>query len=191
MRRGDGLNAGSCNDVVADYLAKYTTNAEAEMRWFHQPVSIAEAIERACESRLPNGRGRLVRHGHQCRIPARALREAAMRLNERNATITATPDFRSLHDLVEATIGPIAGIGELTIYDIAHRVGAHTGAAPSEVYVHRGTRKGARALAFHGRKTIAIRKLPAAFQRLTAAQAEDALCIYHKELADLRRQGKC
>jgi hypothetical protein len=161
------------------------------MRWFHEPKSIAEAINRACESRIPNARGRLVRHGHQYRIPASALRAAAARLSERKAAIAAAPDFRSLHDLVERTIRPITGIGELTVYDVAHRIGAHKGLSPAEVYVHRGTRKGAQAFGFHKQKTIAMHELPAALQRLTAAQAEDVACIYHRFLERLRRQGRC
>jgi len=177
--------------VVADYSARYAANAKDEMHWFRQPKSITEAIDRACESRLPNGRGRLVKHGHQSRIPASALREAAAHLRAQGVAVSAAPDFRRLHDVVEATIGSIAGIGELAIYDIAHRIGAHRGLAPAEVYIHRGTRKGAIALRFSGRKTIAMRELPVALQQLTAAQAEDVLCIYHGDLARLRREGEC
>jgi len=180
----------SCKDVVAQYLANYAANAKDEMRWFREPESIVRAIERACEGRIERN-GRLVRHNHQCRISASVLDEAAARLTAQRSAVAAAPDFRGLHDLVETTIGPIAGIGELAIYDIAHRIGAHRGLAPDEVYVHRGTRKGAIALGFRGRKTIAMRELPAAFQRLTAAQAEDVLCIYHRDLARLRRLGKC
>jgi hypothetical protein len=184
----DDRQLGSYDEVVADYLARYAANAKYEMHWFGERQPLADAIIHACESRIESGRdGRLIRHPHQCFIPASALLEAAVRLSERKGEIAAIRDFRRLHDLVEVTIGPIAGIGELTIYDVAHRIGAHTGAALTEVYVHRGARKGARALGFHGRKTIAMYELPGALQRLTAAQAEDALCIYHNDLARLRR----
>jgi hypothetical protein len=82
---------------------------------------------------------------------------------------------------------PIAGLGELTIYDISHRIGAYLGSMPTEIYLHAGTRKGAKALGLDtNRKSIPMTELPAPLQRLTAAQAEDVLCIYHKVLARLR-----
>lgn len=80
-------------------------------------------------------------------------------------------------------IRPIPKIGELTVYDTALRVGARFGLEPSRVYVHAGTRDGARALGFDGhRQYIEMDELPASSRRLRAREAEDMLCIYKKRL---------
>jgi hypothetical protein len=147
----DDRKLRSCQDVVARYLAMHAANASEEMHWFGQPKSIAEAIERACASLIKRN-GRRVRHDHQCLIPAEALAAAAARLRAQRDVLADAADFRRLHDLVEDAILPIPGIGELTVYDVAHRIGTRQGVAPAEVYVHRGVRKGARALGFRGRK---------------------------------------
>jgi hypothetical protein len=81
-------------------------------------------------------------------------------------------------------------VADLTIYDITHRIGAHLGLAPERVYLHRGTRVGARALGLgRGRATLELRELPPEFHRLTAAEAEDCLCIYKDRLGAMRRQS--
>jgi hypothetical protein len=78
---------------------------------------------------------------------------------------------------------PIPGIGELTVYDTALRIGAHFGLEPERVYVHAGTREGARALGFENRRTtIDMNELPEPLQRLSAREAEDMLCIYKHSL---------
>ena len=84
-----------------------------------------------------------------------------------------------IHDLTE----PIPGIGELAVYDTALRIGARFGLEPTRVYVHAGTRDGARALGFDGRRTtIEMDELPEPLRGLSAREAEDLLCIYKHSL---------
>ena len=127
--------------------------------------------------RLPNGK----RHSHQRRIPSALLREIDRRLQTVASDLAGTQDFSALLGIVEREIGQIHGVGELTVYDVAHRVGAFLGKAPALVYLHRGTREGARHLGFMG-KAIDPRMLPPAFNKLTPAEVEDCLCIYKAEL---------
>jgi hypothetical protein len=47
--------------------------------------------------------------------------------------------FAELHHIVAKEIGPIRGIGDLAVYDIAHRIGAYLGREPEAVYLHAGT----------------------------------------------------
>ncbi len=83
--------------------------------------------------------------------------------------------------MVSDIIGPIDGIAELTVYDIAHRIGAFLKLELRLVYLHRGTAKGARELGFRGR-TVEVSRLPKAFHRLSAAELEDCLCIYKDDI---------
>jgi hypothetical protein len=86
-----------------------------------------------------------------------------------------------LHLLIERQIGPIRGIGDLTVYDITHRIGAYIRRQPDVVYLHASTRKGARALHLSG-KAIELSEFPTEFRRLSAAEIEDCLCIYKDAL---------
>ena len=97
---------------------------------------------------------------------------------------------------MEGEIGSIKGIGALTAYDIAHRIGAHFGKAPRLVYLHAGTRTGARVFNISG-DSFDPRILPKAFSRLAPSEIEDCLCIYKDELHDgtrlrtARRKSGC
>jgi hypothetical protein len=84
---------------------------------------------------------------------------------------------------VEGEIGSIKGIGALTVYDIALRIGAHFGQAPMHVYVHAGTRTGARAFNITG-DLFDPKILPKSFSRLAPSEIEDCLCIHKDELPD-------
>lgn len=74
-------------------------------------------------------------------------------------------------------------IGALTVYDIAHRIGAHFRKAPRLVYLHAGTRTGARVFHISG-DSFDPKILPKAFSRLAPSEIEDCLCIYKDELHD-------
>lgn len=94
--------------------------------------------------------------------------------------------------LVEGEIGSIHGIGALT--RVRHRasgVGAHFGKAPQMVYLHAGTRVGARVFNIGG-DSFDPGILPNAFSRLAPSEIEDCLCIYKDELRDgVRSRTAC
>ena len=88
--------------------------------------------------------------------------------------------------MVDTTIGTIPGVGSLMVYDTALRIGARLGALPKRVYLHRGTRVGARALHLDYRQpTLEVSELPMALRELPPHEIEDLLCIYESELSRL------
>jgi hypothetical protein len=98
---------------------------------------------------------------------------------------------------VEVEIPSIKGIGALTVYDVAHRIGAHFRKAPLFVYQHAGTRAATRVFDISG-DSFDPRILPKAFSRLAPSEIEDCLCIYKDELRDgahsrpgARRKSAC
>lgn len=174
-----GEQSIECKDIVQDYVRLHRDRAARELAWYEQLGSDAEAIDQAAMAEAEEGK----RHCHQRRIPRPVLEES------RDALIKALPElkacdcFDDLLSTVETISGAIRGIGELTVYDTALRVGARFGKAPDRVYVHAGTREGAQALGFDGKqRTIEMTDLPTDFSALTAREAEDALCIYKSEL---------
>lgn len=163
--------------VVQDYLSKYRARARRELHYYAIQRSLADAIREAALSRLPRGK----RHPHQQRIPLRVLQKAERRLQAIAERLKQARSFAELYGLVEQQIGSIRGIGELAIYDIAHRIGAFLKHDPESIYLHAGTRQGARALNLCGKK-LEIRQLPSEFHQLSASEIEDCLCIYESEL---------
>lgn len=163
-------------EIVRAYLRERRQDTESEHRYWASHTSRSSAVRAAALSELANGK----RHSHQWRISGIVLQQAADALAEQDL-----PDCQEFHDLLEAVdtrIRDIHGIGELAVYDIAHRIGAFLGLRPEYVYLHAGTREGARALGLSG-AWISVRDLPTEFHELTPSEAEDCLCIYKDSLA--------
>jgi hypothetical protein len=169
--------------IVRDYRARHRERARREVRYYMIQHSLEDAIREAALARLPSGK----RHPHQRRIPLRILQAAERRLQAIAGQLQAAKSFAGLHRLIECKIRSIRGIGDLAVYDIAHRIGAYLRREPEAVYLHAGTREGARALNLYG-KTIEVSDLPAGLQKMSPAEIEDCLCIYKDALRgrDLR-----
>lgn len=129
------------------------------------------------------------RHPHQTRLSTAALQESQRRLVVRIADVLNVESFDELIDLIEETIRlPVKGIGELAVTDISLRIGARIGLEPTMVYLHSGTRIGAKILGFDGRRrTLEMSELPAEFGVLKACEVEDLLCHYRCELTRLAK----
>jgi hypothetical protein len=158
------------DEIASAYIRDYRPCAQAEMRFFKERVSLSDAISNAVR---PGGR----KHVHQFRIPSALLNEAERRLLAVADDLAQARDFAAIHWLVESQIGSLRGIGDLAIYDIAHRIGAFLGKVPALVYLHRGTKEGAAKLGLRG-KALDPNALPPAFSPLTPAEIDDCICIY-------------
>jgi len=93
--------------------------------------------------------------------------------------IATAKTFDHLHNTIEKLVGNISGIGELYIYDTALRIGAKLGLEPDKIYLHRGTREGAKYLGLNfEKKYLEITEVPAELRTLKPREIEDVLCIY-------------
>jgi hypothetical protein len=160
----------------------YRARAIAERRYFARFPTLPEAINAAALSEVNSKR-----HPHQRRIPRRALSNSARRLQSVASTLRRARSFEELHDLVDQVVGAVDGIGELYVYDVSTRIGAWLKLEPRQVFVHAGVRVGARALGLTGRDRFELRELPQPFRDLSAAEAEDCLCIFKDDLRALGR----
>lgn len=87
------------------------------------------------------------------------------------------------------------GIGELTVYDVATRVGGYLELEPDMLYLHTGVRGGWLALVarfsparvgyWRGQSVVSPNVFPAPLLRLTVDEAEDFLCTYRDEFQGL------
>lgn len=166
-------------DIVADYIRCCREGAEQEQRWFAIQRTLEEAVSRAALAVSPSGK----RLSHQRRIPQAVLAESRRRLDAALPALSNAQSFEVLHETVATVIGSIPGIGELTIYDTALRIGAKLQLEPTVVFLHAGTRAGARCLGLSvSRKFIPVVEFPRVFQKLKPQEIEDVLCIYKGEL---------
>jgi hypothetical protein len=165
--------------IARTYVRKIRPRAQQEIDWFaHQP-SLDAAIENAALAL--NSRGK--RYSHQRRLTKAALKEALRNLLEKSDAIGQARDFDRLFRIIGAAVKPIHGLGDLYVYDTSLRVGAKLNLFPTKVFLHAGTRLGARALGLDDRAAaLKVSALPPEFRTLEPHEVEDVLCIFKDEL---------
>lgn len=163
------------NAIILDYVDKHRQGAERDLRWFAIQPTLDKAVSLAALAQSPSGK----RLDHQRRIPRAVLDESRIRLLKEIKRLEDAGTFEELFDVVDSVIGVIEGIGELTVYDTALRIGAKLGLEPENVYLHAGTRVGARNLGVSSSaKYIPVSSFPNALRKLKAREIEEVLCIY-------------
>lgn len=182
---GGSTPLGNLREIVDAYIRCYRGSAKRERSFYARQQPWPKVITMSALARTAKDK----RHPHQCRIPGTSLESARDRLLRTDLKSAST--FEELHSEVEETIRDIDKIGELAVYDTALRIGAFLGLEPELVYLHRGTRDGARALGLgRGCKTLEVGELPAEFRRLRPYEIEDCLCIYKNDLWRLARTSQ-
>lgn len=163
------------DSIVRDYVDRYRNRAEAELKWFASQSTLEDAVTLAALAKSPSGR----RQSHQRRIPHVVLIESRRLLLGSLHIICQASSFESLHSTIHNVLHPISGVGELTIYDTALRIAAKLGLEPNHIFLHAGTRIGAKRLGLNTRRPfINPDEFPRALRRLRPREIEDVLCIY-------------
>jgi hypothetical protein len=171
--------------IVAAYLRDHADGESRYLRFYQIQKTLPDAIAKAAMAELPNGG----RFSHQWRIPGPVLAQARDALL--NLDYSAVRTFAELYEIVAVALRPIRGIGLLTIYDTAHRIGAYLKLSPEQVYLHAGVRVGAKALGLGDwRAKLPMSVFPPSFHRLRPEQVEDCLCIYKSQLQAWRQAQK-
>jgi hypothetical protein len=172
--------------IIQTYTKQIRPRAEEELDWFRQQPTLSKAIRFAALS--INSKGK--RYSHQRRLRKAVLEQAREILLENEKMIKACQDFDDLFALLAWLFIAIKGLGELYIYDTTLRIGAKIGFLPERVYLHAGTRVGAKALGFDGKaKAIEVSQLPEWLRRLKPHEIEDVLCIFKDWLKKAREQS--
>lgn len=173
-------------DLVVDWNDRYIKGPEKHRRdpviqFCAESKNLKEAIKRACASRGPDGK----MYNHQSKvkeIDRSTFATNIIKINKRISILNQKHDFDELHDIL-ARIAP-PGIGPVTIYDVATRIGAFLGFEPQSLYLHAGVRIGLATLYGHAVKEDRIprKDWPVALKKLPADQVEDFLCCYREFL---------
>ncbi len=173
--------------IIRHYFLHYQPVHEDELKWFRHQPSLEDALRVAGTAQDENNH----RYHHQRRIKARSIAEATKALAESHDHIQSCRSFHDLWNLLRSLLTPIQGIGELYIYDTSLRIGAFLRLAPDKVYLHAGTRTGARSLGLSRRGDsklwLETEELPALLRKLSTSDVENLLCIYKEQLAHVTR----
>jgi hypothetical protein len=165
--------------IVRLYIRKIRPRAQAEIDWFANQRTLSDAVEKA--GIAENSKGK--RYSHQRRLKKTSIKKAQRALQEASDQIGRARSFDDLFDLIRAAVRSIPGIGELYVYDTSLRIGARLNLFPRQVYLHAGTRAGARALGLnHRAHALSVSALPKELRVLEPHEIEDVLCIFKKEL---------
>ena len=134
---------------VEKYLRTNARKIDEELAHFRR-LRLQFAIEEAAKAIGPDGK----MLGHQHRVGAEICAIAAERLVACQTEIESCKSFDELLDLIGRETADVEGFGVLARYDTALRIGAklttpEINVMPTVVYLHAGTKEGARRLGFY------------------------------------------
>jgi hypothetical protein len=165
--------------------------------WCRRATSWKHAVKRACGARGENGK----MHNHQSRVKEKDRKRLADALIGSEKEIRKGvgkadaggsywyTGFDYLYDWINEHSG--SGIGPVTTYDVAVRVGAWLRIEPKSLYLHAGVMAGAKALlgpdATQGMARLPMSILPDPLSEMPADTVEDILCTYREIFEGWRR----
>lgn len=138
-----------------------------------EPYTAAGFDKMLEEAFYPGGK----KNSHQNRIPKETLENFKKEIKKQKEAISECRTFDELLGISENST--IDGIGPLTEYDIAFRYGRQIGIYPDKVYLHAGTKIGAKNLGIvkRGAKYLTKEELPAYLKAVEPWMVEDFLCV--------------
>jgi hypothetical protein len=166
-------------NIISNYRKLKKNKPDTWLSYCESQSDLQSAIN--CASLAKNQLDK--RHPHQYRLKQSNLQLLADTLNQKSSEILNLKTFDELYNLVSSI--KISGIGALTIYDTANRIGKYLGIEPEYIYIHAGTKAGLEKLIGHTKlQKINKQDLPEPLKNsdLTPAELEDVLCIYKRLL---------
>jgi hypothetical protein len=166
---------------VQDYISECRALVRAELGYYARQPTLQATIELAARC-IDSGGSRF---SHQHRRSQSTLDAARDVLTAASQQVCQCSSFAQLHETVDRLVAHIPDLGELYSYDTALHIGAKLGLTPDVVYLHCGTRVGARNLGLpHRRRTLDLDCLRAELLALAPYEIEDFLCIYKSFLSE-------
>jgi hypothetical protein len=171
-------NGVTLRHLVRQYALHCRSRSRDELQFFVEQPSLEAAVEATA---LAVCRGK--RLAHQRRRSCATLSAARDVLLSRVDELLCCRSFCELHETVDRLVAHIPDLGELYSYDTALFIGAKRGLMPDRVYLHAGTRVGARALGLSCRgRAIGLNSFSRVLHALAPHEIEDFLCIFKSQL---------
>lgn len=180
--------------LIRSYCIQNRPSSAADLHFFSNMSSFEDVLETVSLAKEQHGK----RQKHQRRISPKVLLSAKQRLFPAKNNLKSCNSFEMLHTCIkDLLLNPkILGLGELYFYDTALRIGAYLNLLPEKVYLHSGTRIGAKKLGIDWKKeSLDPAIFPEPFKALKPYEIEDFLCIYkdtfEKKDVSRRRDLSC
>lgn len=178
----------------ADFLELY-------LDYYRSLPNLKSAIINGCSAKfkiLYDGQEYELKHPHQEEfkdengnlrgVNNSVLSSMAANLTFKEQKLRGAKSFDEVYEIVKEC--KVAGFGELSIYDAAVRISAYLGFKPTQVFLHAGTRTGAKYLEEKGllgeslsqKDTLPVSDFPQPTQKLDALQLENFLCSFKDEI---------
>jgi len=169
-------------EIIEEYKSWRQENPDTWLNHCRNQENVEDAIIYAALSENHLGK----RNSHQYRLKKITLEQFAASLLDVKEEIMKAKSFEELFGIIE--FNKPKGVGDLTCYDAALRIGAKINLYPEKIYLHTGTRRGAEKILGKkvNRKFILKSELPDSFQNaaISSAEIEEILCMY-KDQFDL------
>lgn len=173
--------------IIADYKFGQKQNPDQLLEYCRTTGKTTLVIRAAATARFNDNK----KHSHQNKIKNELLMKFGHDLVLDVHNIERASNFPELMRIIEGN--KVKGIGQLAIYDTAHRIGANPAfnLEPDKVYLHSGTKIGARRLLKRTRlpKFLMKTQFDPLMHSLKNSEIEDILCIY-KDDFDLNKPFK-
>ncbi|EPB6722123.1 hypothetical protein ACRRHK_003205 [Vibrio fluvialis] len=195
------------NDEDLGIWFKFPSRAsflESYLNYYRSLPNLKSAIIDGCSAKfkiLYDGQEYELKHTHQEEfedengnvrgVNNSVLLNMAVNLAVKEQSLSEAKSFDEVYEIVESC--RVAGFGELSIYDAAVRISAYLGFKPTQVFLHAGTRIGARYLEEKGlldedlsqNDTLPLSDFPQPIQKLDALQLENFLCSFKDEINNI------
>lgn len=167
--------------IIESYRVEYVSDIDPWIEYAKIQKTLIDAIRISvlCKDKEGNY------HPHQYRIIKSQLDIFLSKCLENITKFKKLMNFDELFNLVNNI--NVFNIGELTKYDIATRIGAYMKFEIKRIYLHAGTRKGAKKLLGKITKPYLLKSdLPKPLQsdKLSYGDIENILCIYKDAFSD-------
>lgn len=163
---------GQIQICVRAYIRTVREEKRCELQHYAQQATLEDAIALTLQGQ---------RHPHQRRLNQQVLVTVRDNLLQELQALRDSVSFDAILAIVHACSVP--GFGELARYDTALRIGAWRSLLPDKVYMHAGTRIGARNLGLDvSRGYLVLDEIPVQLRQLEPYEIEDALCLYKGDL---------
>ncbi|NBD19799.1 hypothetical protein GTZ97_03820 [Aquabacterium fontiphilum] len=160
--------------MVREFIDTYRLGERDELAFFKE-LSPEQALEFAALAKDSRGK----RFSHQRRLTRESLQQGKQAIMSMLGAFQKATSFDEVLKGVRDVTSKVHGLGELYAYDTALRISANKGHEPTLVYLHAGTRVGAKRLGIPtNRDYVPMTELPEALMPLKAHEVESFLCIY-------------
>jgi hypothetical protein len=169
------MSANNIRKLYNHYVSSEHQLSLEKIKKYYQDLKKLEDVIKLAPKGVTSG---LMKHPHQKRIPNSILNRFTLKLLRKKKEIQLVSNFKSLYLLIDHN--KISGIGDLTVYDTALRIGFYLKVYPTKLFVQAGSKIGYMRLVnvSHVSNPVDNGCIPECLRKVKKYHLENFLCIY-------------